>query len=263
VYDSFGNCQIQTAEIVNNLRFPGQYFDAETGLYYNFNRYYDPTIGRYLRTDPYGEGLNLYAYVFNDPVNGIDPMGLCKESDILDAIQNALDIAGTFDPTPIIDVFNGVGYAFRGKWFDALGSGISAFPYLGDILGKGGKLIKRGVEHADEAVDLLKTTKRADKGGLNLFKWREKSSSKATGWKEGDNFLHLPNKGDRKAKWKRNSGQLREEMRKGKPIYDSYRDPATGKQIPTGGFLNAERKLLESRGWKYNPSTGAYHPPSN
>ena len=67
VYDSFGNVQIETAEIVNNLRFAGQYHDAETGLYYNLNRYYDPITGRYLRTDPFGEGLNLYAYVFNNP----------------------------------------------------------------------------------------------------------------------------------------------------------------------------------------------------
>jgi len=77
VYDSFGNCQIQTAEIVNNLRFAGQYHDAESGLSYNLNRYYDPTTGRYLRTDPFGEGLNLYAYVFNNPSTLIDPLGLC------------------------------------------------------------------------------------------------------------------------------------------------------------------------------------------
>ncbi len=77
VYDSFGNIQIETAEIVNNLRFAGQYFDAETGLYYNLNRYYDPSTGRYLRTDPFGEGLNLYAYVFSNPVILIDPEGLC------------------------------------------------------------------------------------------------------------------------------------------------------------------------------------------
>jgi RHS repeat-associated protein len=77
VYDSFGNIQIETAEIVNNLRFAGQYHDAETGLYYNLNRYYDPATGRYLRTDPYGDGLNLFAYVFNRPNNFIDPQGLC------------------------------------------------------------------------------------------------------------------------------------------------------------------------------------------
>jgi RHS repeat-associated protein len=75
--DSFGNVQIQAANIVNNLRMPGQYYDEETGLHYNWHRYYDPAIGRYLQTDPIGDGLNLYAYCNNDPVNFMDPMGLC------------------------------------------------------------------------------------------------------------------------------------------------------------------------------------------
>ncbi len=77
VYDSFGNCQVQVETITNNLRFPGQYYDPETGLYYNLNRYYDPTTGRYLRADPFGAGLNLYAYCFNNPLRLIDPEGLC------------------------------------------------------------------------------------------------------------------------------------------------------------------------------------------
>jgi len=57
---------------------PGQYFDAETGLHYNWHRYYDPSTGRYLTPDPIGfaGGMNLYAYVQNDPVNRIDPYGL-------------------------------------------------------------------------------------------------------------------------------------------------------------------------------------------
>jgi RHS repeat-associated protein len=76
-YDSFGNAQIGAQGITNHLRFPGQYFDAETGLHYNRHRYYDPTTGRYLRADPYGQGLNHYAYSFNNPLTLIDPHGLC------------------------------------------------------------------------------------------------------------------------------------------------------------------------------------------
>lgn len=77
-YLPFGQAQVKTGTVQNNLRFPGQYFDSETGLHYNFHRYYDPTTGRYLAADPIGldGGMNLYAYVESDPVNWIDLEGL-------------------------------------------------------------------------------------------------------------------------------------------------------------------------------------------
>jgi len=58
--------------------FPGQYYDQETGLHYNYFRYYDPNTGRYLTSDPIGldGGLNTYLYAEANPVKIIDLFGL-------------------------------------------------------------------------------------------------------------------------------------------------------------------------------------------
>lgn len=84
VYDPFGKASIttpvQTADkptIGSHLRLPGQYEDQETGLHYNFRRYYDPEIGRYLSEDPIGMdgGINLHLYANGDPINISDSTG--------------------------------------------------------------------------------------------------------------------------------------------------------------------------------------------
>ncbi|ABC29559.1 Rhs family protein [Hahella chejuensis KCTC 2396] len=79
-YEVFGRVKIFVDKAENNLRFPGQYFDQESGMHHNYFRDYNPGYGRYIQRDPisvYG-GINVYAYANGNPVVYMDPLGLAK-----------------------------------------------------------------------------------------------------------------------------------------------------------------------------------------
>jgi RHS repeat-associated protein len=78
------------------LRFPGQYADKETHLYYNYHRDYDALLGRYIESDPIGllGGLNTYAYVGSDPLLRFDRRGLSFDKEFPDPLALLNDLAG-------------------------------------------------------------------------------------------------------------------------------------------------------------------------
>ncbi|WP_457665230.1 phospholipase A2 [Thiolapillus sp.] len=77
-YKAFGERNILVNALSNALGFPGQYFDQESGLHYNYFRYYDPSTGRYITSDPIGldGGLNTYLYANANSIRFIDSQGL-------------------------------------------------------------------------------------------------------------------------------------------------------------------------------------------
>jgi len=85
-----------------NLRMPGQYFDQETGTFYNYFRDYDPSLGRYVQSDPIGlaGGINTFGYVSGKPLKSVDSKGLVEWS-------------GSFGGLAAIDGGGGAVYAFE------------------------------------------------------------------------------------------------------------------------------------------------------
>jgi len=77
VWQPFGGLHAATGAASLNLRFPGQWFQSETGLHYNWHRSYDPTVGRYTQPDPLGfvDGPSVYGYAKGSPQRWVDPNG--------------------------------------------------------------------------------------------------------------------------------------------------------------------------------------------
>ncbi|KAF0163896.1 MAG: RHS repeat-associated core domain-containing protein [Rhodocyclaceae bacterium] len=144
-----------TQKTTINLRFPGQYFDRESGLHYNWNRYYDPKLGRYMSPDPIGlaGGANPMTYVRGNPVNTADRSGLCPfcpllyygaiySSQLTAAAIIAAEIIGNV-PNPVSSLVGGAARAAKAAGQCAAKSGVAegtkVFRVWGDEAGAWGR----------------------------------------------------------------------------------------------------------------------------
>jgi RHS repeat-associated protein len=106
LFDPFGEELSITGLADMPKRFPGQYADEETGYSYNYFRDYEPTLGRYLQSDPIGlrGGLNTFAYASSNPVGRVDPIGLQDYQEICTVGCTTLGVACALTCTPLATI---------------------------------------------------------------------------------------------------------------------------------------------------------------
>uniref|UniRef100_UPI0023ED2E09 RHS repeat-associated core domain-containing protein n=1 Tax=Zooshikella ganghwensis TaxID=202772 RepID=UPI0023ED2E09 len=170
------------------LRFPGQYYDPESGLFYNHQRYYDPSLGRYVTSDPVGlqAGLNTFSYVNSNPTNYMDPYGL-------DAVTTwyfralAADVA-TIEPTD----------AAIPKWvgWGALGLGVGVYNLCKTDEEESARSIPRERAREDESQTLYHYTSDEGLNGIvssqKMYPSLKANNPKDARYGDGQYFTDIP-----------------------------------------------------------------------
>jgi RHS repeat-associated protein len=143
-----------------NLRFPGQYFDSETNLHYNYFRDYDPQTGRYVQADPIGlaAGSDLYGYVSGNPLSAVDMYGLSPASGTNNSRYAPERRSSACDPDECKRLRRDIFHKFNKlikelRKYDPVSDGIGGFPKSG-----GGETVPGG--HYKEIGELQRGLKR-------------------------------------------------------------------------------------------------------
>jgi RHS repeat-associated protein len=225
-YDPYGRTIAQTGPMAstNRYRFSSKEHHEATGLYYYGYRFYSPNLQRWLNRDPVAEngGIYLYGFVGNNSILYIDPFGLS----FLDRIQGALDVWGTFEPTPFCDLTNVLISCGRGNFGDAGYSLLGVVPYVGDL----GKVCKY-------AGKVKKAVNAPKKGGKNRST-RPDPDPNANGphtiiEKPGPNGQYTTHNGDGTFKQNRGSGKDHGDVPRPNEKENSVNvNPKTGEQFP-------------------------------
>jgi len=265
-YEPYGNTAV--GQVPNGVGFTGHVNDADTGLVYMQQRYYDPTAGRFLSLDPVstdadtGQSFGRYHYAENSPYRYIDPDGranwetVCTGDDcagvLAEVAAKAKRNRQNWERAVAANDLDGMQEAF--DEYEALPG---AMPPL--VVARS-SVLARALRDAGRTGDTDKVAAASaaaafqlGMSGMTVIGRVKDLGTLQAG--EKSMIDRLPYLGEPKVNWAQNSRVRREEMRRGRPIRDASPLDATGK------FLNAERNLLRTHDWTFDRGTNYWMPP--
>ena len=244
----FGEADVSTETITQNVRMPGQYFDQESGLHYNYQRTYHPGLGRYLEPDPLGQrdSANVYPYALSNPINLTDSTGQAADI-ILDGIFIGKDIYNIFygDKCERGDNIKALG-------LDLLGAALPFATGLG-VAYKAGKALG----HVDDITDIATAAKRGKVivigEGMDDIKKAARSlrkQGKNAKWYQAWGKYFQKENFDMAKSLNRNERWIKTKMNEGYEIFDIGIDPTRARRSP---FYELERDLIKKSNYPTNP----------